>query len=232
MKHPTSTALLNHWLSIRHGRRIPDRNDIDPMAIRGVLASTFMLEVDEARPSARTYPVRVSGTRLDALFGQSVKGVGLTDLWCEKNRADLRSMAETVLDEGVPAVIGGLAAPAGDAPVAVEMLMLPLRCRGRTHARLLCSLVPMTVPTWLGLKPVEPLGLTAWRVIETPDVAVAQPRLGTAAAPGLNEAGAGHRFVVIEGGKSSGRTLFGASAQGRVNTAMAKLRDAPHSTGC
>ena len=48
----------------------------------------------------------------------------------------------------------------------LEILLLPLRHHGQTHARLLGCLTPMTTPDWLGLMPIGPLKLQTVRVID------------------------------------------------------------------
>ena len=62
---------------MRGARSAPERSEIDPAAIRGVLADTFILEVD----ISRRYPVRIAGTRTNALFLRELKGGGFLDLW-------------------------------------------------------------------------------------------------------------------------------------------------------
>jgi hypothetical protein len=73
-----------------------------------------------------------------------------------------------VLDECAPIVAGIKGAPRDTAPLDLEMLVLPLRHHGKTHVRILGSLAPSHVPSWLGLLPVEPLTLTSFRKVEAP----------------------------------------------------------------
>ena len=64
MKQSASRQLYSHWNNMRRGRASPERADMDPAAIRGCLADSFMLEIDRSL----TYPFRLCGTRLAALF--------------------------------------------------------------------------------------------------------------------------------------------------------------------
>ena len=68
------------------GRR-PSAADIEPGAIRRVLADTFILAFDE--PAG--HPFRIAGTRVCALFGRELKGEAFLDLWApQKPRAGAR----------------------------------------------------------------------------------------------------------------------------------------------
>jgi hypothetical protein len=45
------------------------------------------------------------------------------------------------------------------------MILLPLRHRGKTHARIMGALSPAAIPAWIGLKPVTQLRTVTHRVI-------------------------------------------------------------------
>ena len=56
MKHPSIRQLFDYW-NERRGRRLaPEREDIEPHAIRGVLADSFILSFDPS--SAPSVPDR------------------------------------------------------------------------------------------------------------------------------------------------------------------------------
>ena len=48
MKLAATMELYAYWNRLRGARSAPERNDVDPGAIRGVLADTFVLDFDEA----------------------------------------------------------------------------------------------------------------------------------------------------------------------------------------
>lgn len=225
MKHPANATLFDHWLAIRHGRRVPDRADLDPVAIRTVLGFTFMLEIDGAIVSQRRYPVCVSGTRLDALFDRGVKQESFLDLWQPRHAAELRSLAETVLDTGQPVVLGGSAAPCGATPVVVEALMLPLRCQGRTHSRLFCSLVPAAIPAWFGFAGVKAMNLSSWRILDPAPPAGPVVRLWAEAPSAVRR-----RFTVVQGGMPSEAPQCERAMQSPVKLVVANSTDAPSQT--
>jgi PAS domain len=49
MKHPSIRDLLEYWNERRGRRAAPERDDIEPEAIRGLLADTFILSIDPLR---------------------------------------------------------------------------------------------------------------------------------------------------------------------------------------
>jgi hypothetical protein len=205
MKHAATQELYGYWRWLCQGRAAPERNDIDPAEIRGVLADTFMLEIEGTRPTERSFPVRLSGTRINALFGEEIKGGSLLSLWRPEDRTDLADLIDSVLDDTQPAVAGSLAAPTGHAPLSLELILLPLRHKGRTHARMLGALSPISIPSWLGLVPVEGLTLTSQRMINPAAIG-----MQCASRTGMTEMHLPYRerrairrghFIVYDGGK-------------------------------
>ena len=63
MKHAASRELYAYWDEKRGTRRAPERAEIEPGAIRGVLSVAFILALDRAAG----HPVRLAGTRICAL---------------------------------------------------------------------------------------------------------------------------------------------------------------------
>lgn len=168
MKHPVSRELYAYWDQLRAQRAAPERADLDPAAIRTILADTFVLEVVAGMGDLdRDFPVRLSGTRLNAFFLDELKGSSLLSIWQAEYRSAVEEMLACVLDERAPVVAGAKAGPRDNLPVDLELLLLPLRHHGKTHTRVLGSLAPSRVPSWLGLLPVEPLTLTSFRRIDS-----------------------------------------------------------------
>ena len=219
MKHEATRELFAYWNELRGERRAPERSDVDPAAIRNVLADTFMLEVDVAG----AFPVRLAGTRVNGLFDADQKGRPFLDLWRPEERRTVAAVLLAVADGVCPVVVGGSAAPRGCAEERFELLFLPLRHFGKTHARILGIVTPAAKPLWLGLLPVGPFALRSLRVI---DEAAPTPSFGhdrgpaplhdmaTAASPVRHDplppsdaavlARTRPRFRVIEGGRPHG----------------------------
>jgi hypothetical protein len=160
MRQQATRELYSYWNSIRRLRAAPDRADIDPAAIRSILSETFMIEAD----ADATFPLRLSGSRLNALMVQELKGRSFIDLWGE-DRANIAAVLWTVMDGSVPVVAGASAGPAGGVGVDLELLLLPLRHHGRTHARILGAIACARHAEWMGLAPVERLELRSLRIM-------------------------------------------------------------------
>ena len=83
MKHPSTRELFDYWNNRRGSRPAPERSEIEPGAIRRVLADTFILGIDPGSG----HPFRIAGTRVCAIFGRELKGMAFTDLWRETSRS-------------------------------------------------------------------------------------------------------------------------------------------------
>ena len=206
MKQAGTRELFNYWNRLRRDRAAPERTEIDPAAIRKVLADTFILEVD----AERRFPLRLSGTRVNALFDAEQKGRSFIDLWAAHDARALRAMLLTVVDGACPIVAGAVCGPHGHPEVELELVFLPLRHHGKTHARVLGLIAPARRPSWLGLLPVEPITLRSMRVVgaETTDLVAAPARLAAGLAlvppvPGSEVQRRGH-LRVYPGGRRSG----------------------------
>ncbi|MDE2363538.1 MAG: PAS domain-containing protein [Hyphomicrobiales bacterium] len=170
MRQKATRELYAYWNAIRKERAAPDRAEIDPAEIRSILSDTFMIESDgESR-----FPVRLTGSRLNALWLDEMKGRSFVDLWGEDG-ASVGAALWTVMDGAAPVLIGAAAAPSDHAPVELELLLLPLRHHGRTHARILGSIAAANHPDWLGLIAVERLMLRSMRIMSASQARVELP---------------------------------------------------------
>ena len=165
MKLAASRELFAYWNALRGARSAPERDDVDPGAIRGVLADTFILEFGPAAG----FPLRVVGSRTNALFLRELRGRPFLELWREADRPEIAEIVVALADEAQPFLFGAAAAPLGFPQVDVEVLLLPLRRRGDTHARALGCCAPHGVPRWLGLIGVGGLTLLTLRALGRSD---------------------------------------------------------------
>jgi hypothetical protein len=147
---------------LRGARSAPERSQIDPGAIRGLLADTFIIEVD----AQNRYPIRIAGTRTNALFLRELRGGAFLDLWQKPDQREIAAVLAVVTDEAVAVVAGVSAGPAGLRPLELELLLLPLRHHGNTHSRILGACSPAFLPSWIGLAPAAPMSLFSLRVLE------------------------------------------------------------------
>ncbi|MBL1256454.1 PAS domain-containing protein [Methylocystis sp. Sn-Cys] len=166
MRHQVSKDLFAYWRELKGARSAPDRSDIDPGKIRHILADTFIIEVD----ADRAFPLRLSGTRVNALWLREQKGGSFLDLWSADDRQSVSAALTTVIDGVAPVVAGVKTRAENDARLELELLLLPLRYFGKTHARVLGALSPVYQPDWLGYLSAGPLELISMRVIGAPSV--------------------------------------------------------------
>ncbi|MDO8534340.1 MAG: PAS domain-containing protein [Xanthobacteraceae bacterium] len=159
MKHAATTALYAYWDRLRAGRAAPERSDLDPAAIRGLLGDVFLLELN----GVVRYAVRLAGTRICALLGRELKDRPFAEPFAPEDWPDLYALLDGVAATAIPAVAGLLGETADGRKLDLELAVLPLKHRGRTHARLLGSLAALEVPYWAGLVPLSRLRLVSIR---------------------------------------------------------------------
>jgi hypothetical protein len=155
--------LYAYWNRLRGGRSAPERNDVDPGAIRGVLADTFVLDFDEQRG----FPFRIAGSRANAIFLKELRGLSFLELWRDADRDELDSVLHCVADEAQAFLIGAEARPPGLGTVDIEVILLPLRHHGLTHARVLGGFAVHAAPAWMGLMGAGPIALTSLRALDS-----------------------------------------------------------------
>jgi hypothetical protein len=197
MRQAVSKGVYAYWNSLRGERAAPERADLDPAAMRHLLADSFLIEIDVEC----LFPIRWFGTRLAALWREDQQGRSFLDLWRSEDRRAVAAAMLTVID-GVTPVVGGAKAQKRDERTALdrdmdfEILLLPLRHHGKTHSRVLGALSASAPPAWFGRAEAGPLLLSSLRVIrevERPAPLGGRPRGRPAGMAQL---------IVYNGGKS------------------------------
>ncbi|GJE51399.1 hypothetical protein GOFOIKOB_4457 [Methylobacterium tardum] len=199
MKHPTSRMLHAYWERLRGERAAPERAEIEPGEIRHLLADSLILELDMA---ARSATIRLAGTRVCALYGRELKGEAFARLWGSQ-APDPWRIVEIVASDTL-GVVAGLRGTNGAGEAAdLELLLLPLRHRGRTQVRALGALSLDGTPHWIGLRPLMQAETTSLRILPSrrPEAAVpARPAVRTATSyPGPVRRG---HLLVHAGGRA------------------------------
>ncbi len=161
MKHPSTRELFDYWNTRRGTRSAPERGEIEPGAIRRILADTFMLTFD---PRAG-HPFRIAGTRVCAAFGRELKGAAFTEVWARASQDPVREILATAATELVGVVAGAAGHSCAGAVLELELLVLPLAHRGSVSTRILGALVPTEVPHWLGADTLGRLTLGTTRFL-------------------------------------------------------------------
>ena len=136
MRHQPTRDLYAYWNALRGERAAPERRDVDPKEVRGLLGDIFMLEAG----SPAFYPFRQAGDRVTALFGKTLVNTNFLELWMDVERGQISSLCASVCDDTLPVVAGVTAAMSGQEWRSLELLLLPLRHHGKTHARILGTL--------------------------------------------------------------------------------------------
>jgi hypothetical protein len=161
MKHVTSRSLYAYWDNLRGQRAAPERADIEPGEIRDLLADMFILEL--SGPSAE---FRLAGTRLCALFGRELTRSSFATLWGDRG-LDASGLVDAVVQDATGVIAGLLGTSSSGEELPLELLLLPLRHRGRASIRLLGALSASTLPLWAGIEPIVGLRTTSARVLRT-----------------------------------------------------------------
>jgi hypothetical protein len=164
VKLAATIELYAYWNRLRGARSAPERNDVDPGAIRGVLADTFVLDFD----ARRGFPFRIAGSRANALFLKELRGFSFLELWRGADREEVDSILHCVADEAQAFLIGAEARLPSLEAVDVEIVLMPLRHHGLTNARVLGGLAVHAAPAWMGLSGAGPIALTSLRALDPP----------------------------------------------------------------
>jgi hypothetical protein len=192
MKHPSIRELFDYW-NLRRGRRpAPDRADIEPGAIRRVLADTFILSFD----TTKGHPFRIAGTRVCAAFGRELKNEGFLELWTVDSRPLARDLLTIVANEAVGAIASARGTSTLGSTHDLELLVLPLTHRGRTDARVLGALAPRPTAHWLGSGTLNKLTLGTLRYVGS------MGQTAPPIAPMRPEGRVRHGFIVYDGGQT------------------------------
>jgi hypothetical protein len=160
MKHPASREFFAYWDLKRGDARAPDRSDIEPNAVRELLGDIFVLSCE----AGASYPFRVAGTRVCALFGRDVKDSSFPALFSAESRREIEEIIGAVTDEMLPVIAGLTATSAHGALTHLELLLLPFN--SRAHAPI--SLTGLLAPFETNGGVLSELTMTSWRYIHPP----------------------------------------------------------------
>jgi hypothetical protein len=163
MRHPSIRELFDYWNERRGARPAPERDDIEPFAIRRVLADAFLLALNPVKG----HPFRLAGTRICALFGREVKGVSFLDLFALHARYEMGDLIDIVAQESVGLIASASELKPPEHASPLELLLLPLAPDGRTDACLLGALAPHASSGWLGIRALRDLTLGRYRFLAT-----------------------------------------------------------------
>lgn len=162
MKQDGSIALFQYWNELRAGRAAPAHTEIEPAAIKSVLADTFILE---RRPRGTAH-FRLAGTRVCAIYGRELRGVSFAPLWDPEARPQVDRIVEGVFATGNVIVATFEGATRSRRSTPFEMIVLPLAVTSGHAPRCLGLVSSVDKPFWLGADPVVGGGFISLSVID------------------------------------------------------------------
>jgi hypothetical protein len=178
MQKQSTKTLYDYWNSLRGSRSAPDRRDIDPTKIRGALANTFILELNDSRE----FDFRLAGSHICAAYSRELKGRSFTRLWHPRDRDAMETLVRAVTEDHAVALITFQGATALNTKLPVETILLPVRHNGSTQTRMLGAMTAMDEPYWFGSQPVVEQRITGLRLIWPDDNSLAEMARDIAAA--------------------------------------------------
>ena len=118
------SAIRTYWDSLRRGRAVPERTDVEPSGIRTVLDFAFIIE--RIAPGAARF--RLSGRHLIDLMGMEVRGMPVCSFLNPDSRGRLSDVLETVFKgPQIADIVLHSRAAHGRPELRGRMLFLPLR---------------------------------------------------------------------------------------------------------
>ena len=161
MQKQSTKTLYDYWNSLRGSRSAPDRRDIDPTKIRGALANTFILELNDNTE----FDFRLAGSHICSIYARELKGRSFSRLWHPRDRDAMGTLVRAVTEDHAVALITFTGMTAIHTRTSVETILLPVRHNGSTQSRLLGSMTVVDEPYWLGVQPVVEQRITGLRLI-------------------------------------------------------------------
>ena len=211
MQKASTKTLYDYWNILRGSRSAPDRRDIDPTRIRGALANTFILELNENNE----FDFRLAGSHLCAAYARELKGRSFSRLWHARDRDAVETLIRAVTEDHAVALVTFQGMTAIHTKVTMETILLPVRHNGTTHSRLLGAMTAIDEPYWFGVQPVMEQRITGLRLIWPDDVSLTDMARDIATSV--------PRDVVFASGNSSAPTPLSATVFGRSARRYAHL---------
>jgi hypothetical protein len=150
MKHKNSHLLVGYWSRLRKGRSVPDQTDIDPRAIKRMLSSVFILDVEN--PARPIY--RLAGTSLCEQFGFELRGTGFLAHWEAQSAQALSSLLRQALTLRQPVCLSSIGSSAGAGMVELETVLAPVSFNGEEPTRFIGMIQILSDQSLLAGRPI------------------------------------------------------------------------------
>jgi len=141
LQKDASRGFIRNWFDLRDGRIAPDRRDIDPVRMAGLLPKLWLWEYVEARQDFRC---RLAGEEICAVFGRNPRGTFLSHWVPSSVYATARARYRRVIEEPAICLASGNSYVEDNKQAWCERLIAPM--------------------TDGGDRPTVVFGLTAWHL--------------------------------------------------------------------
>jgi hypothetical protein len=121
MKHKTSAALYEYWLSC-HADRAVRAGGISALALAPLLPDIFLLDLN----SSENCHFRYCGAAIALRYGRDLTGESFLALWSPPDRRSLTRDLRAMASPSTGMVAGVMGETMGGGFIAYEMLLLPL----------------------------------------------------------------------------------------------------------
>ena len=212
MQKQSTKTLYDYWNNLRGSRSAPDRRDIDPTKIRGALANTFILELNDSNE----FDFRLAGSHICSAYARELKGRSFTRLWHPRDRDAMATLVRAVTEDHAVALITFQAMTAVHTRTSIETILLPVRHNGSTQTRLLGAMTALEEPYWFGVQPVIEQRISGLRLIWPDDQSKAEFAQDVAATVPLDVAYAAGDHTV----RPMAATVFGRQARRYAHLAV------------
>lgn len=123
MRHAQSRALHTYWQTLRLGSAAPQREDIAPQDISGLLGHVFILRrIDPAH-----HVFRLAGTQLCDLYQREFRDQNFLSLWRGHDAVHVQAVLESSLSGASPASMVARASSMDMHQLPIEISIFPLR---------------------------------------------------------------------------------------------------------
>jgi hypothetical protein len=136
---PNISRAWAYWNSLRTGRPMPSRADIDPAAIKPLLPYLLLIDVLRDPPDFR---FRLIGTEIDRIVAGNYTGVCFSDLSHMRRGNKVWAEYERVVASGAPLCAGIDYVGAADYVRRLAHALFPLADDGRT-VNVICTVVDL-----------------------------------------------------------------------------------------
>lgn len=142
IRHPALRGLLEYWMSIHPGDRMPGRQDFDPLAVPRALPNMVLTDVE--REPFR-FRVRLMGTAVVKAMGDDFTGRYLDEVWPDSSDQPLIAHRVEVAGSGLPNYRHGVSPTKFRLDfLPVERIFLPFAADGREVDMILSMMIYMS----------------------------------------------------------------------------------------